>query len=216
MPKKPAGEVGPFVVTQAAEGPLAEWKKIAWPDDKPAQEQFVMDCFVEEFRKLGAKIDEVIQNEENNFDFRIHTPGGAINIDLTEFVYSDEKGNPFEREGTWVNCLDCAKALASLVEIKSRHYGRPGAIPIDLVVYATHWRFRPDHTTIALAKTILRAKQLTMENVYLVLPLGPKRASFYLLYPTPKDVLGGKCLDDFKDTRSLPLNPARFRLEQGG
>jgi hypothetical protein len=216
MPKKPVGQVGPFVVEQTAQGATAEWKKIAWPEDKSTQEQFVMDCFVEEFRKRGATIHKVIQNEENNFDFRIQTPGGDINVDLTEFVYSDGKGNPFEREGTWVNCLDCAKTLASLVENKSRHYGRRGATPIDLVVYATHWRFRPDQTTIALARTILAAKQLTMENVFLVLPLGPKRATFYLLYPTPNDVLGGKSLDDFKDTRWLPLDPARFRLEQGG
>lgn len=54
MPKKPAGHVGPFVVKQGAEGLTAGWNKIAWPEGKAAQEQFVMDCFVEEFRKLGA------------------------------------------------------------------------------------------------------------------------------------------------------------------
>ncbi|WP_440637284.1 hypothetical protein ACSHT2_25605 [Bradyrhizobium sp. PUT101] len=215
MPKKPAGQVGPFVVRQTAEGPSAEWKKIAWPEEKSAQEQFVMDCFVEEFRKRGATINKVIQNEENNFDFRIQTPGGDINIDLTEFVYFDGKGNPFEREGAWVNCLECAKALASLVENKSRHYGRPGTTAVDLVVYATHWQFRPDQTTIALAQTILGTMHLTMENVFLVLPLGPKRATFYLLHPVRKDVLGGKSLEDFKDTRWLPLDPAKLRLEQG-
>ncbi|GAB9224882.1 hypothetical protein BDS110ZK18_67030 [Bradyrhizobium diazoefficiens] len=211
MPKKPVGEVGPFVVKQTSEGPTSEWAKINWPSDKAGQERFVMDCFVEALRRRGYPISDVIQNKENDFDFRIRMPG-PINVDLTEFVYFDGKGNPFERAGEWVNCFDCAKALIALVEAKSRHYGRPGKTPIHVVVYATHWSFRPDQTTIALAQALLRSEQLTMERVFLVLPLGSKRATIHPLYPVPND-LGGKSIEEFKDTRYLPLDPGKFKLE---
>lgn len=214
MPRKPAGKVGPFVVKQTLEGLASEWAMIDWPSDKPSQERFVMDCFVEKLRTDGFAIDEVIQNDEDDFDFRIRTPSAQINVDLTEFVYFEGKGNPFAQADGWINCLDCANALVALVNAKSEHYGRAGAIPIDVIVYATHWRFRPDQLTIALAKTLLRSERLTMEHVFLVLPLGPKRATVYLLYPTPNDVLGGKSPEDFKDERYLPFDPGNFKVAQ--
>ncbi|BBI36742.1 hypothetical protein KCTCHS21_61410 [Cohnella abietis] len=48
--------------------------------------------------KSGANINEVIQNEENNFDFTLKVPNGTIYLELTEVVINKKGQSPYSSQ----------------------------------------------------------------------------------------------------------------------
>jgi hypothetical protein len=51
-------------------------------------------------------------------------PGGRISLDLTEVIYRDEKGRPYEGEEIRIESYKYATQIHDAVMAKSVHYGK--------------------------------------------------------------------------------------------
>jgi hypothetical protein len=101
-----------------------------------------------------------------------------------------------------------AKQICDSVMRKSDHYGRPGANPIHLLMYITHWRFWPVEIVIRLVQYFLNKRRPIMENVFLVLPLDASTGTARLLFPSC-DPLEGHDPSEFEQYEYLLPNPGK-------
>ena len=211
MPNKPTGRIGPFQVTVGREGPAGNWEKIQFPKQKEEIEQLILDLFVTEMRKKGATILGYKQNPQNDFDFTLELPGGRISLDLTEVIYRDEKGRPYEGEEIRIESYQYATQIHDAVMAKSIHYGKAVSQPIHLLAYITHWRFQPNELVIRLVQHMLQHSKPIIENVFLLLPLDNKSADLRVLYPSTAP-LEGQDVSSVKDNFYLNLNPGKWEI----
>ena len=139
MAKKPVGNAGVNRTNIEKNGAATmQYLPDLLGDTKDEIERTVVDRFVQAMTSAtGARL-KWRQNSENDLDFTLTTPGGDVDLELTELVIVDRPGPPFapqnklrkmgDRLSAVVNCgrfrIECASAEASL---------RPGAaLPVTL------------------------------------------------------------------------------------
>jgi hypothetical protein len=208
MPKKPTGNIGPFVAKSGPAGVTGGWEKIKFPEDKESIEKFALELWCSEIKKAGGSVRKVAKNPEDHFDFTLELPGGKVYLDLVEFIYRDKEGRPYESDEIEIKVFDFAEQIHDTVLRKSQHYGKVGEVPIHLLLYVTHWRFWPPELVIRLAQHFLSEAPPIMENVFLVLPLDEKAGHARVLYPS-RDPLEGHDPNEFKDTVCWILDPSK-------
>ena len=137
-----------------------------------------------------ATVINATKNPENDFDFTLELPGGNISLDLTEIIYSDAEGRPYEGENMRIESYKYAEQIRDAVMAKSTHYGRGGTQPIHLLTYITHWRFQAHEVVIRLVQHMLQQSRPIMENVFFLTPLDNKSAVLRVLYPSANPLEG--------------------------
>ena len=209
MPRKPTGRIGPARLSLTPKGPEVSWNEVSFPEAKADIEAKIVRYFVDSFRKHGATILGVQQNEESNFDFTLKLPGGDVALELREVHFGQTSGNPYLETGLWVASLPYAEQIALAVEEKSRKYCRLGT-PVDLLLYITHWRFVPSETVVRLAQYLINFQRPLFENVFFLIPFDAKDAQLRLLYPSV-DPLNGRDLKEYSDHAYMNLHPDRWK-----
>jgi hypothetical protein len=215
MAKKPTGNIGPFSATSTPTGVTGAWKKIEFPKDKESIETLIVDMWASATRSAGAKIYEISQNKQNDFDFTLVLPGGTVSMDLVEFIYRDGQGKPYDGDQIEIKSFDYATQLVATVMRKSAHYGNAGAQPIHLLVYITHWRFWSNEVPIRLAQHFLSEIPPIFENVFFIEPFDGKEGNVRVLYPS-RNPMEGHSPEEFKDHFSLTLNPGNGEVISSG
>jgi hypothetical protein len=210
MPTKPTGETGPLRVTATRDTATLDWEKTKFSSKKNEIEDAIITLFVDAMRKTGATIHSVERNQESDLDYRLRLPGGDIALELTEFVYVDSDGPPYESRNQSISTVCCARQLADRVLSKAARYG-DSKNPSHLLVYVTHWRFVPGDLATAIAQHFLQDQQRFFENVFLLTLLDNETAHVRLLYPV-ENSLDDRSVEEFQDHSYFVFDPSGFEL----
>lgn len=213
-PKKPTGQIGNISFCQATH-PTIEWKLIHFSECKDQIEEKIIDYFVTAGTAAGFKILEVTQNIENDIDFSLTLPGGNIDLELSEIVYSIESGNPYQSRSNQINCVEFSRQIINLITKKSSKYSKNNIRPIDLLLYITHWAFLPNELVIRLAQHELNSIEHIFENVFLLIPLDQKNANLRPLYPS-ENPLEGRSSEEFQDSTYVNVDPENVSFIKNG
>jgi hypothetical protein len=212
MVKKPAGEIGSVKVTIVDGKPVGGWKKIEYPTNKAEQERQIMTQFLGGMHRKGRVIT-FVQGDENDFDFKMTEGDTTTDVDLVEVVATDGKGSPYVSREIASKPYAFAELMMNAIRKKARHYGKPTK-PLNLLLHATHWRFTPSMTSIALCQHWLQREETCFANIWFFTPLDAIEGEANVLFPIPPkyDTLGGKKPDDFRDSICLSLDPAKAQI----
>jgi hypothetical protein len=211
MPTKPTGHVGPLALENKAGEIHHGWKKIAFPKDKEEIEELMMKGFAAVWRKHTGIEIKYKQNPQNEIDFTILEPGGPALIELREVLYRDDEGRPYDSRNIKIMASTFAQQIVDAVQEKSKHYG-PQGMPVDLLLYTTHWRFDPAETVIRLVQHSLKTNVTIFENIFLLMPIDGQEWRMAVLSPSKEDPLEGHSPDEFKDHWYLVLDPDNWEL----
>ncbi|MHC2277551.1 hypothetical protein ACVME8_004162 [Bradyrhizobium diazoefficiens] len=213
--KKPTGTTGHFRAAVLPEGQTAgDFVKVQFPHGKEEIEKFVFDRYVQAMNSGGSPLlTNITQNPENHFDFTVTIPDGSEHyFDLAEFVLKARNGSPYAEVGGLISHRDVADQLLTLVRNKSDHYAKPGAIPIGLLVYVTHYRFSPSEEAIRLVQHGLKTSPPIMQTVQFVTFRSQDVVHPRMLHPVDGDPLEGHAPETFQDRMYMKLDPSAFEL----
>lgn len=203
--RKPTGQICPVSLTQA-KYPSITWEKINFPKAKDQIEAKIVNYFVAAGTAVGFGVLEVTQNIENDIDYSLTLPGGRIDLELTEIIYSAEPGNPYISGSMPIKCGDFSRQIIDLVMKKSSKYSPLNANPIHLILYITHWSFLPNELVIRLIQHELNITKHIFENIFLLIPLDSKNANLRVLYPSINP-LEKYSPQEFYDSTYINLDP---------
>ena len=205
-PKKPTGEIGATVNSPNSAG----WERIQFPTEKHKIEQVVLDWFVKAGQKAGFSFRRIKPNKENDFDFDLTLPGGLVHLELTELMYRDDEGQPYQSRNSRIETLRYANQIVDSIRKKNAHYSAKQKVPIHLLTYITHWRFGLSENVIATVQHLLSKSPLVFEHVFLVTPFHGTEARLDLLYRVERKLTGK--LSDLEGHFYLILDPAKGKV----
>ncbi len=153
--KKPVGkdgslrhEIGPDIDKRTFERHLS-------PKEKHLLEADVAKAFRKSILdSTDAQSIELTQLDENDLDFLWELDGRRAKLEFTELILSNP---PYRDEGdsAVIHYKPWSVAFVDLVERKSKK-GYSDSLPIDLLVYTTHWSYHGNSFCIELAAERLR------------------------------------------------------------
>lgn len=191
MSKKPTGRTGSLKSKLTVNGPRHQWEGIQFPNKKDDIEAMMMSRFVHSCKPLGLQYENVEQNAENHFDFSAQTPRGPVYIDLMEAIYQTELGNPYRSKKKMVKVGHYVIQLLSLILAKSEKYASKGNVPVHLLIYTTHWRFKFNEQVMRLLSLRLRSYPHIFEKIFYIHPKDEVSNETAILYPVRGDVFIG-------------------------
>jgi hypothetical protein len=214
--RKPTGSTGSFKATVQGDGSvIGAFEKIQLPAQKDAIESFVLEKYVEAINTGHRVIASYVQNPENHFDFTLTAINGSEHfVDLVEFVLPAANGSPYAAVGDWISHKEVADGLVETVNRKSAHYGRAGTTPIHLLVYITHYRFKPSEEAVRLAQHRLNKRRHSWASVQLITLRSQSEVRMRPLFPVDGDPLDGNTPESFQDLRYLMLDAAEFKMDR--
>jgi len=190
--QKPVGEQGPLVVGRV-EGEIqasyVTWLKIKFPNDKESQQKLIATVFLD---ALGASEGNVWNCEalrEDDFDFSITCNAERRYLELQEIVIPPKKrGNPYIDREQVVQSGKFADTIWS--NILQKQYPTRLELPLDLLIYTTHWRFLPNQIVRQLVASMLKSHSHPFARVYEFSMLSEGKGRFETLYPNDQLLLG--------------------------
>ncbi|MCA3562675.1 MAG: hypothetical protein IOC82_16820 [Aestuariivirga sp.] len=171
MAKKPTGTLGPLTITTSDGRTSAEQQKIVWPSDQKDVERKILELFVSEFERTGAKFLRIEDGGTKDLDFRVTLPGGQAYVELMEVVIPEPSTIPFQNGQQWHEPLAYASNIFGAVEKKVRKYGFSHTIPIHLLLYLTHEQYAPNEAAIYTLRHYFKVNKHPFEYVFFLIPL---------------------------------------------
>lgn len=206
--RKPIGETGPIQVTNTSGDPLVTWLTVQFPDDKAAQEMVIASTFVKELNSKENAHWTVEQLEENNFDFAMHSSEGRRYLELQEIVIPPAKrGSPYSSRQQVIRAGKFADTIVTAIGRKAAKYPRSQATSLDLLLYATHWRFLPSQSVTKLIAHHLRNVSHPFANVWQLTLSEQGTGSIERLFPN-EQLLNGFSPMEAKIRRYVNIDPA--------
>jgi hypothetical protein len=149
---KPIGESGPVRVSHSADGQTTiDWQKIEYPPEKKDQELAIATSFVSALNAAQGSEWSVTPLKEDDFDFELKNAGEERYLELQEIVIPGKKrGPPYAKGEQVIQPGKFAKTILSAITSKAIKYSSTLSRPLDLLVYATHWRFVPNRSVLPL------------------------------------------------------------------
>ncbi len=185
---------------------------IILPLDKASKENYFVERFVQETKKVGFKIHSYKANQENDFDF-------ILNIGNHEDVYLElkevlpqitEKGSPYETRNTSINNYDYANSVAKEIVAYSKKYSSDK--PLHLLLYTSDYKFALSDIATMLLKYFLKDQKLIFEYIFLYTPIDQTNGEVKLIYPSEQSFDENFNPEKYKDSICIPLDPAGFTL----
>jgi hypothetical protein len=210
-PKKPVGQIGPYVVQSSQVGIAARWATVPFPENKAEIERKMVGYLEKAIAANGGIVLAVKQNDEANLDFTLNLPGGTVDLELREIHYLDGVGNPYISRNIRIQSSTYARQIFHAVQEKSAKYSAHSKVPMHLLLYITHWRFLPSEVVIRLVQHFLQQRPSIFENVILVLPIDDKEATVRVLYPSVEP-LERRPPEEFSDHWYMNLDPASAEI----
>ena len=206
--RKPIGEDGPVRVTHTADGETKiEWKKIEYPAEKPAQEAEIASAFVTIFNQEHNTAWQVTRLAENNFDFEMQSGGEKRYLELREIVIPGKKrGPPYAPGEQVIEPAKFAKTINAAVNSKALRYPKTRAQPLDLLIYVTHWRFRPNKAVLQLVAHELDEGAHPFSRVHFLSRHDGSSGQVVTLYPN-KDLIKGLIPGQLAQKRYVNFDP---------
>lgn len=204
--KKPSGYFAFTRISSNGEEVKSEFNEISFSSNKEEIEWYFCHQFCYQMIKSGATINEVIQNEENNFDFTLKVPSGAIYLELTEVVINKKGQSPYSSQGNqWIRYQEFVNAAIKIISKKSTGYQKSD-IPIHLLMYNTHWGFAPNHEIIALLQYDLKRIEHSFENIFYYNPIDETEGELRVLFPSSLKYLDGFDMEQLRERVSIVLD----------
>ena len=153
--KKPVGKDGSLTHEVGPDIDKRTFTRHISPKEKDLLEADV----AESFRKSIVDTTEaqsvvVTQLDENDLDFLWEVDGRKAKLEFTELILSNP---PYRDNGdsAVIHCKSWSEAFVNLVNKKSNK-GYVDNLPIDLLVYTTHWSYHGNRFCVDLAAERLR------------------------------------------------------------
>jgi hypothetical protein len=189
--RKPIGETGPIRVTHTEGDPLVTWLKIRFPTDKAAQELLIALTFAKELNASEGTNWTVEQLREDDFDFVLHSTEERRYLELQEIIIPPAKrGSPYFSREQVIHSGKFSDTIISAIGRKSAKYSRTLGTPLDLLVYATHWRFQPNQMVPKLVAYHLRHTDNPFTRVYQLVLLDEGTGTIEKLFPNDQLLQG--------------------------
>lgn len=183
MAKKPSGTLGPLRVSASVGQASAEHRKVAWPSDQKDVEQKILDLFVRQFERIGAKFLRIEDGGTKDLDFLVTLPGGQAYIELMEVVMPDPPSIPFQTGQQWHEPLTYARSIFKTVEEKKiQKYGFSHKIPIHLLLYITHEQYAPTEAAIHALRHYFTVNKHPFEYVSFLIPLATDACDLRVIF----------------------------------
>ena len=216
MTKKPhsksVGETGAVRVSNQNGIPLVTWERIAFPDNKSAQELLVAESFVRILRQIEGKDASVLQLKENDFDFLLREENGDIYLELQEIVIRAKRVSPYSSKEQIIQSEKFATTITSETTKKVIKYSGKQDRSTDLLIYDTHWQFSLSATVKKLVAYWLATKAHPFRRVHHLSMHDQNSGTVELLFPNAKILAGfhprqaaGHKYVNFDPALALPL-----------
>lgn len=197
MAIKPSGTSGPFSVTVSADGtPVGRHEKFAWPTNQKDIERKILDFFVREFERTGAKFLKIEDGGTKDLDFLLTLPGGEVHLELMEIVIPQKGEIPFQPGHRRHEPVPYADAAFAGVQRKIDKYGLKHDVPIDLLLYVTHEQYNPNGAALDVLRRYFLERRHPFQYVFFLVPVAEDFATLYVLFnkdvpfnPPPVDEL---------------------------
>lgn len=154
------------------------------PAEKAGIEWRILDLALKagESQKISlyGLVGAPIQNPENDYDFTLPTVAGTEYLDLIEVVL---KGG-YQGSPNSIGVGDMAEQMYSLVARKAKKYGFRRRSTVHLLLYATHWKFQPSDSVIALLSLFCRRRRHGFKSVVVMMPMMDEAALLWRCLPT--------------------------------
>lgn len=213
--EKKRGTSGRYVVTVDASSSRGEFQPDQLGFSKEDIESSILSVFCEQIRAMGGRIEPSPDRRENGLDFEVQTPGGAVDIELTEFVPdAPERCDPFQLEATLQTQGSAADRLVAAIRKKDRYPG--GTRPVHLLIYPTDYKVRVPRDVLVLARIELaEAPPSTLEEVYWVQPGGIESEQLMQLFPADVSRYPPHLREKARSVQFIQLDPSKAELRRG-
>jgi hypothetical protein len=216
--KKPIGEDGPIRVSAPQGKAEIEWRKFEHPPEKHEQETVIATAFVNALNQTEKPPFGLSRLEEDDFDFELQSDDAKRYLELQENLLPGKKrGPPYTAGEQVIDEQKFAKTMLSAIQSKAWKYPRGLRQPLDLLMYHTHWRFRPNDAVLKLVAHGLKDQNLPFARVYYFQRLGTEEGGDIVtkLFPDAS-ILNGFRLGD-PTSKYANFDPAAARLfNEGG
>jgi hypothetical protein len=152
---KPAGTIGSLSMKSGPDIDEKVFSRDISPGKKDENEQIIAEAFKLTLEKiLPGKSIKLTQLEENDLDYELDLNGEISKIEFTELVL---KYPPYKEIGDTaiIHYKDWSDKFSKIVETKNTKLYQVG-MPIDLLVYTTHFAYVGNDFCITLAREYLR------------------------------------------------------------
>lgn len=216
--KKRTGKIGPIRVSRTSDGAGLSWNTVDFSSRKEEIELLVVKLFSEALQRAGVRPFTYRQNEQSDFDFTLQFAETKTYLELREIHYFDIEGggvaatgSPYESRRTVISDFAYAMQIVRAVHRKSYKYGSARKIPIDLLLYITHWRFSPSELVIRLAQHFLLEAPPIFSHVFFVRIRDDAEAEPRVLFPSINP-LEGRAPEEFVNSEYIKMDPGKARL----
>ena len=174
--KKPIGEDGPLRISAPEGQAEMEWRKIEHPPGKREQETATATAFIDALNAEEKSNLKLSQLEEDDFDFEIQSGDEKRYLELQEIIIPGKKrGSPYAPGEQVIDEQKFAKTILGAIRSKALKYPKGLQQPLDLLIYHTHWRFRPNEAVLKLVAHGLKGQSLPFARVYYFNRLGAEK-----------------------------------------
>lgn len=200
MANKPSGTMGPYSGTVQSTGKLvSQQSKIIWPSAQKEIERKILNFFMREFEKTGAKFLKIEDGGTRELDFLLTLPGGKVYLELMEAIITHEGEIPFQAGNRAYKPIPYADAIFREVSKKIFKYGFKHDVPIDLLIYTTHEQYNPNGAAIQVLQRYFLENKHPFQYVFFLIPSSEDRATLSVLFnfgyplnPLPLSELEGR------------------------
>jgi hypothetical protein len=210
--RKPIGEDGPVRIQNADGHVRAEWRKIEHPLEKREQEIGIASAFTEALNANDNSRWSLVSLDEDDFDFELRAGESWRYLELQEIVIPGKKrGSPYASGEQVIHSGKFANTIVERIRAKALRYPRQMARPLDLLVYTTHWRFRPNDVVLKLIAHELSNLEHPFAKIYFFYRLDAPSGTVTTLCPNT-ELAKGFNRQQAKETRYMNFDPAQFQL----
>ena len=216
QPKKPSGDIGPLRLS-ASERDTPLWRKIPFSDRKDGQEALVGRLFASSLSAEDGVPRSVLPQPEYGHDLLlVEGDNEKRDLQLMEVILplsTGKSGKPYEDCEEKINVGRLADKIIS--GIRRKRYGK-SITPLYLILYITHWRFRPNDRVLSLVVRYLENEQHAFDRIYFVSPFDADHATVLRLFPNAGGQFEVDRLtpsDQIRRRTYFNANPASFSLQ---
>lgn len=179
--RKPRGEVGPITIgpTKGEGG----FKPLDLPNTKEAIEEYVVEGVRSTVQKLGGKFPDTFRTQEDDFDFTFEGEHGKRYLELMEIAPLELTGGRYDGSPVSYQQGAMAELVYGRILKKAKKYGSRRNARINLLTYATDWRFQLSKGVLALISFWSMRREHPFESIAYYLPMSPEEGQLAVLYP---------------------------------
>lgn len=191
-------------------GASAEFQPIELPHDKAGIETRMAEGFIRAatFQALlPFRVQTIVPNAENDFDFNLETSHGPKVLELVEIAPLQQLGGSYDSATGVIKSYPFAEQVLRVILGKSGHYGSRPPVGLHLLLYITHWAFLPGDAITSLLQYWCLRQQHGFEGIYWYAPFDDTTGVAFLLFPTPEEHWRGFDPESKRESTLHNLNP---------